>query len=79
MVLRYLKGRLDHGLYFSKGSLTPEAFCDSVWAGDPDSQCSNTGFGIFLGPYLISRCAKIQPVVARFSTEAGYRALAWLS
>jgi transposase InsO family protein len=75
-VLRYLKGSVDHGLLFRKGSLTLEAFCDSDWAGDPDSRRSTTGFGVFLGPCLVSWCAKKQPVVARSSTEAEYRALA---
>jgi hypothetical protein len=75
-VLRYLKGSVDHGLQFSKGSLNLEAFCDADWAGDPDSRRSTTGFGVFLGPCLVSWCAKKQPVVARSSTEAEYRALA---
>lgn len=75
-VLRYLKGSIDHGLFFQKGSLTLEAYCDSDWAGDPDDRRSTTGFGVFLGPCLVSWCAKKQPVVARSSTEAEYRALA---
>ena len=32
-VLRYLKGTIDHNLFFSKSSLNLHAFCDLDWAG----------------------------------------------
>lgn len=35
-VLRYLKGSITHGLRFSCGSLTLQAFCHSNWAGSHD-------------------------------------------
>jgi hypothetical protein len=57
-VLCYLKGSIDHGLFYRKGSLSLKALCDSNWAGNPDSCQSITGFYIFLGPYLVSWCAK---------------------
>lgn len=75
-VLCYLKGSIDHGLFYSKGSLTLQAYCDSDWAGDPDDRRSTTGFGVFPGPCPVSWCAKKQSVVARSSTEAEYQALA---
>ncbi|XP_022863125.1 uncharacterized protein LOC111383281 [Olea europaea var. sylvestris] len=75
-VLRYLKGTIDHGLYFYKGSLKLHAYCDSDWVGDPSDRRSTAGYGIFLGPCLISWCAKKQGVVSRSSTESQYRALA---
>ena len=75
-VLCYLKGSVDHGLYFSKGSLSLHAYCDSDWVGDHRDRRSTTGYGIFLGPCLISWCAKKQGVVSRSSTEAENRALA---
>jgi hypothetical protein len=37
-VLRYLKGSLHHGLFFGKGSLQLNAFCDSDWAGSLDDR-----------------------------------------
>jgi hypothetical protein len=35
-VLRYLKGTLDHGLWYTKSSLQLNAFCDLDWAKDPN-------------------------------------------
>ena len=75
-VLRYLKGTIDHGLSFPKSSLKIHAFSDSDWAGNPDDRRSTTGFGIFLGPCLVSWSAKKQHVVALSSTEAEYQAMA---
>jgi len=74
-ILRYLKGSIDHGLQYSKGPITITAYCDSDWAGNPDDRRSTTGFGIFLGPNLISWTAKKQHIVSRSSTEAEYRSL----
>ncbi|KAF5458652.1 hypothetical protein F2P56_022665 [Juglans regia] len=75
-VLRYLKGSLNHGLMFTKGSLTLNAYSDSDWARNPDDRRSITGYAIYLGPCLISWSAKKQTVVSKSSTEAEYRSLA---
>jgi hypothetical protein len=71
--LRYLKNSIDHGLLFTKGSLHLQAFCDSDWAGSPDDCRSTSGFGVFLGPCLVSWSAKKQVVVSRSSTEAALK------
>ena len=76
-VLRYLKGSINQGLQFGKGTLHLNAYSDSDWAGNPNDRRSTTGFAIFLGPCLISWCAKKQPVVSKSSTEAEYRSLAF--
>jgi hypothetical protein len=57
-VLRYLKGSLHHGLFFGKGSLQLNAFCDSDWAGSLDDRRSTTGYAVFLGSSLVSWSAK---------------------
>ncbi|XP_035551046.1 uncharacterized mitochondrial protein AtMg00810-like [Juglans regia] len=75
-VLRYLKGTLDFGLHYSKGSLALHGFCDSDWAGSPDDHKSTTRYCIFVGPCLISWTAKKQPVIARSSMETEYRSMA---
>jgi hypothetical protein len=45
-VLRYLKWTIDHGLWYTKGPLILQAFCDSDWACNPDDRRSTTGIGI---------------------------------
>lgn len=57
-LLRYVKGSLDHGLFFSPGSFTLQAFSDSAWAGDAIDRRSTSNFCIFLGNNLISWSAK---------------------
>ena len=54
-VLRYLKNSLGQGLFFlSHNDLSLRGFSDSDWANCPISRRSNTGYGVFLGSYLIS-------------------------
>jgi histone deacetylase 1/2 len=57
-VLRYLKGTLQFGLQFNKGSLQLNGFCDSDWAGNPDDQKYTSGYCIYLGSCLISWTSK---------------------
>jgi hypothetical protein len=74
-VLRYLKGTINCGLHYRKGGIALSGFCDSDWAGNPDDRSSTTGYGIFLGPNLISWSAKKQNIVSRSSTKTEYRSL----
>lgn len=53
-VMWYLKGTLDFGLYYTKGSLQLNSFYDSDWAGCPNDRKSTMGYGVYLGPCLIS-------------------------
>ena len=76
-ILRYLKGTLFHGLFYSAQSLLVlRAFSDANWTGDPTDRRSTTGYCFFLGSSLISWRSKKQTFVAHSNTEAKYRALA---
>ncbi|KAF5470568.1 hypothetical protein F2P56_011072 [Juglans regia] len=75
-VLHYLNNTLDYGLFYTPGSFSINAYCDSDWDGDPDDRRLMCGYGIYVGPNLISWSAKNQPVVFESSTEAEYRCLA---
>jgi hypothetical protein len=76
-ILRYLKGTLFHGLYFSsQSSLRLHAYTDADWVGDPTNRHSTIGYCFLLGTSVISWRSKKQTIIARSSTEAEYRGLA---
>ena len=76
-ILRNLKSISTHGLLYSPGSMTLQAYCDANYAGDPNDRRSTGGSCLFLGPNLISCSSKKQGGVSRSSTEAEYRQLAY--
>ncbi|KAK9905318.1 hypothetical protein M0R45_000291 [Rubus argutus] len=84
-ILRYVKGSMNHGILFRRGSslsanssfhVDLQAYCDADWAGDPNDRKSTTGFVILLNNTPISWCSKKQTAVSRSSTEAEYRSMA---
>lgn len=75
-ILRYLKGSICHGLFYTRSSLHLHTFSDANWAGSLEDRRSTSGFCIYLGANPISLSAKKQTTVARSSTEAEYRSLA---
>ncbi|KAG9444821.1 hypothetical protein H6P81_016161 [Aristolochia fimbriata] len=75
-ILRFLKGTLRYGLVIHPSSnLGVDIYSDADWDGCPVDRRSITGFCIFLCGSLISWSSKKQPMVARSSAEAEYRAL----
>ena len=76
-ILRYLKGTLFHGFFYSAQSpLVLRAFSNADWGGDLTNRRSTTGYYFLLGSSMISWRSMKQTHVVRFNTEAEYRALA---
>lgn len=58
-VLRYLSNTINQGILLaSKSAATLQAYCDSDWAGCPNTRRSTSGFCILLGRSPISWKAK---------------------
>ena len=76
-ILRYLKGTLFHGLFYSVQSpFILRAFSDANWAEDSIDRKPPTSYCFLLSSSMISWRSKKQTHVARSSTKAEYRALA---
>lgn len=76
-IIRYIKGTLFHGLYFSSTySLKIHAYSDSNSAGDPTDRRYITGYCIFLRNSLTFWRSKNQSLVLHSSTKPEYCALA---
>jgi hypothetical protein len=74
--IRFLQHTLGMGLHIRQSASTMvSAFSDVDWAGCTDDMKSTGGFGVFLGPNLISWCAKKQKIVSLSSAEAEYKAM----
>ena len=74
-IIRYLRGTLYRGLFFSINSdYTLYAYSDVEWAGDVNDRKSITGYSVFFGSSLISWKSKKQVIASRSSVESEYRA-----
>ncbi|KAJ7976200.1 Retrovirus-related Pol polyprotein from transposon TNT 1-94 [Quillaja saponaria] len=72
-ILRYLRGTLDYGLFYSSSHIIDlVGYCDSDFAGDLDDRKSTTGFVFFMGNNAISWVSKKQPIVTLSTCEAEY-------
>ena len=75
-ILQYLKGTPDRGLHFSKNSNRGiEVYTDVDWARSITDRKSTTGYYYYEWGNVITWRSKKQPIVARSSTEAEFRAL----
>jgi hypothetical protein len=75
-ILQFLKHTINVGLHIRwSPSTLVSAFTDADWFGCTYDRKSTGGFVMFLGPNLISWCAKKQKIVSHSSTEAEYKAM----
>ena len=75
-ILRYLKGTMNHGLFFSSDSSHEyHTYADADWGRDTDTRRSTSGILHKLGTSCISWSSKLQPTVSLSTTEAEYRVL----
>jgi hypothetical protein len=75
-ILHFLKHTISSVFHIRRSPSTMiSAFSDADWAGCTDDRKSTGGFAVFLGPNLISWCAKKQKTVSRSSTEVEYKAM----
>ncbi|XP_070034405.1 uncharacterized mitochondrial protein AtMg00810-like [Nicotiana tomentosiformis] len=72
-ILRYLKGTIDIGLFYSSSNdFNLMGFCGSDYVRDIDDRKSTTGFVFFLGDSVISWSSKKQSIVTLSTCEAEY-------
>ena len=74
-ILRYLKGTIDFGLFYSSSNdFKLVGFCDSDFAGDIDDRKSTTDFVFFMGNCTITWSFKKQSIVTLSTCESEYTA-----
>lgn len=73
-ILRYLRGTLSLGIFYSKGSMEGEllAYTDSDYAGDVEDRRSTSGYACLLNTGAVAWCSKKQPIVTLSTTEAEF-------
>jgi len=73
IILRYLKGTTELGIYYKKGENAKiVAYSDSDFAGDIDDRRRTSGFVFLFGSGAVSWSSKKQQVVTLSNTKAEY-------
>ena len=71
-IMTYLKGTKSKCLCYGKGPLELKGFYDSNMVGDVDTRKSTSGYVFTLAGGAISRCSRLQRIVALSTTKAEY-------
>ena len=75
-LMRYLKGTLSTGLFYTGYPAVIEGFSDASWCSKPDECRSTGGFVYTMGRAVISWKSKKKTAVAQSSMELEFYALA---
>ena len=71
IILRYLKGTKEYGLWYKKGgNIELRTFIDVDWAGSIDDKKRTNGGAFFLGKRLVSWKSKKQNCISQSTVEA---------
>nr|GEV49966.1 retrovirus-related Pol polyprotein from transposon TNT 1-94 [Tanacetum cinerariifolium] len=72
-ILRYIKGTVDYGMFYSTSEdFKLVGYSDSDWAGSKDDERSTSGFLFFPGNNSFTWSSKMQPIGTLSSCEAEY-------
>ncbi|XP_047316820.1 secreted RxLR effector protein 161-like [Impatiens glandulifera] len=73
-ILKYLKGTMNLGIFYKKGSQPEEleAYIDTDYAGDSDDRKSTSGYAFLLSSGVVALSSKKQPIVTLSTTEAEF-------
>jgi hypothetical protein len=72
-ILRYVKGTLSHGLYYSHtNEFDLVGYSDSDWSGNLDDRKSTLDFMFFMGSTTFTLLSKKQHIVTLSTYEAEY-------
>ena len=73
MIMRYLKGIEEYGLYYKKNEkFELRAYTDANWARNIDDIKNNSGGAFFLGKRLVTWTSKKQSCTSQSTTKAEY-------
>ena len=72
IIIKYVSGTCDYGLFYSKESNLSLAGSDSNWAGNADDRKSATGGCFYVGANFVARMSKKQNFVSLSTAEVEY-------